>query len=110
MDLFVDSVGIFILSQICLIPYDININYFNNNFADEMSADTGYWQSTTAATKASSLSDKNYYYLPYWDHKQCMHVRSIWPDHRRRMYNSNLIANVIEKFVSIFFVLNARQI
>lgn len=75
-----------------------------------MSADTGYWQSTTAATKASSLSDKNYYYLPYWDHKQCMHVRSIWPDHRRRMYNSNLIANVIEKFVSIFFVLNARQI
>ncbi|KAI8430626.1 hypothetical protein MSG28_000832 [Choristoneura fumiferana] len=65
---------------------------------DEMSADTGYWQSTTAATKASSLSDKSYYYLPYWDHKQCMHVRSIWPDHRRRMYNSNLIANVIEKF------------
>ncbi|KAI8430629.1 hypothetical protein MSG28_000832 [Choristoneura fumiferana] len=70
----------------------------NDGEKDEMSADTGYWQSTTAATKASSLSDKSYYYLPYWDHKQCMHVRSIWPDHRRRMYNSNLIANVIEKF------------
>ncbi|XP_026730449.1 otoferlin-like isoform X2 [Trichoplusia ni] len=64
---------------------------------DEISADTGYWQSTTQATKASS-NDKNYYYLPFWDHKQCMHVRSIWPDHRRRMYNSNLIANIIEKF------------
>ncbi|KAL0902706.1 hypothetical protein ABMA27_000522 [Loxostege sticticalis] len=64
---------------------------------DDLAADTGYWQSTTTPTKATS-SDKNYFYLPYWDHKQCMHVRSIWPDHRRRMYNSNLIANIIEKF------------
>ncbi|CAB3259049.1 unnamed protein product [Arctia plantaginis] len=64
---------------------------------DEVSADTGYWQSTTQPFKAAS-TDKNYYYLPYWEHKQCMHVRSIWPDHRRRMYNSNLIANIIEKF------------
>ncbi|XP_075991116.1 otoferlin-like [Anticarsia gemmatalis] len=64
---------------------------------DELCADTGYWQSTTQSLKATS-TDKNYYYLPYWDHKQCMHVRSIWPDHRRRMYNSNLIANIIEKF------------
>ncbi|XP_047040376.1 otoferlin-like [Helicoverpa zea] len=64
---------------------------------DEISADTGYWQSTTHPTKASS-TDKTYYYLPYWDHKQCMHVRSIWPDHRRRMYNSNLIAKIIEKY------------
>ncbi|XP_030026974.2 otoferlin [Manduca sexta] len=64
---------------------------------DEVSADTGYWQSTTQPSKAAS-TDKNYYYLPYWDTKQCMHVRSIWPDHRRRMYNSNLIANIIEKY------------
>ncbi|XP_053624309.1 otoferlin-like isoform X2 [Plodia interpunctella] len=64
---------------------------------NELTADTGYWQSVTHPTKATS-SDKNYYYLPYWDHKQCMHVRSIWPDHRRRMYNSNLISNIIEKF------------
>uniref|UniRef100_A0A2H1W2N1 SFRICE_019747 n=1 Tax=Spodoptera frugiperda TaxID=7108 RepID=A0A2H1W2N1_SPOFR len=64
---------------------------------DELCADTGYWQSTTQPTKAAS-TDKTYYYLPYWDHKQCMHIRSIWPDHRRRMYNSNLIANIIEKY------------
>ncbi|KAH9636494.1 hypothetical protein HF086_002194 [Spodoptera exigua] len=64
---------------------------------DELCADTGYWQSTTQPTKAAS-TDKNYYYLPYWDHKQCMHIRSIWPDHRRRMYNSNMIANIIEKY------------
>lgn len=67
---------------------------------DDLSADTGYWQSMTQPTKAAS-TDKNYYYLPYWDHKQCMHVRSIWPDRRRRMYNSNLISKIIEKFVSI---------
>ncbi|XP_035446116.2 otoferlin isoform X5 [Spodoptera frugiperda] len=64
---------------------------------DELCADTGYWQSTTQPAKAAS-TDKTYYYLPYWDHKQCMHIRSIWPDHRRRMYNSNLIANIIEKY------------
>ncbi|CAK1588293.1 unnamed protein product [Parnassius mnemosyne] len=64
---------------------------------DELSADTGYWQSVTQPTKATSV-DKNYYFLPYWDHKQCMHVRSIWPDHRRRMYNSNMISNIVEKF------------
>ncbi|CAG4962252.1 unnamed protein product [Parnassius apollo] len=64
---------------------------------DELSADTGYWQSVTQPTKATS-ADKNYYYLPYWDHKQCMHVRSIWPDHRRRMYNSNMISNIVDKF------------
>ncbi|KAJ2954509.1 hypothetical protein O0L34_g2790 [Tuta absoluta] len=64
---------------------------------DDLSADTGYWQSVTQPTKASS-SDKTCYYLPYWDHKQCMHVRSIWPDHRRRMYNSNMIAKIIDTF------------
>ncbi|XP_068632419.1 otoferlin-like [Battus philenor] len=64
---------------------------------DNLNADTGYWQSVTQPTKAIS-ADKHYYYLPYWDHKQCMHVRSIWPDHRRRMYNSNMIAKIVEKF------------
>ncbi|XP_047543400.1 otoferlin-like [Vanessa atalanta] len=65
---------------------------------DELSSDTGYWQSTTVPVKAVACGDKHYYYLPYWDTKQCMQVRSIWPDHRRRMYNSNLIANIIDLF------------
>lgn len=64
-----------------------------------MSGDTGFWQSTTMPVKPTS-TDKDYYYLPYWDSKPCMHIRSIWPDHRRRMYNSNMIASIIEKFVS----------
>ncbi|KAJ0183679.1 hypothetical protein K1T71_000102 [Dendrolimus kikuchii] len=73
-------------------PQDLDSEELN-----DLSADTGYWQSTTWPTKAAS-TDKNYYYLPYWDHKQCMHIRSIWPDHRRRMYNSNVIATIIEMF------------
>ncbi|XP_052752524.1 otoferlin-like isoform X2 [Galleria mellonella] len=73
-------------------PQDLEAEELN-----DMSPDTGYWQSVTHPTKATS-SDKHYYYLPYWDNKQCMHVRSIWPDHRRRMYNSNLIDRIIEKF------------
>ncbi|KAG7313636.1 hypothetical protein JYU34_000794 [Plutella xylostella] len=64
---------------------------------ESMSGDTGFWQSTTMPVKPTS-TDKDYYYLPYWDSKPCMHIRSIWPDHRRRMYNSNMIASIIEKF------------
>jgi hypothetical protein len=45
--------------------------------------------------------DKIYYFLPYWDNKPCMHIRSVWPDYRRRMYNSNIISKIAEKLVSI---------
>ncbi|XP_045490218.1 otoferlin-like [Pieris rapae] len=62
---------------------------------DELKADTGYWQSTTHDMKAQS-NDRYYYYLPYWDTKQCMHVRSIWPDHRRRLYNSNMLSYILD--------------
>ncbi|XP_050361136.1 otoferlin-like [Nymphalis io] len=65
---------------------------------DETSSDTGYWQSMTHPVKATTCGDKHYYYLPYWDTKPCMQVRSIWPDHRRRLYNSNLIAYIIDLF------------
>ncbi|KOB67239.1 Otoferlin [Operophtera brumata] len=71
-------------------------DYFIDDI-DDLKVDTGFWQSTTLSCKAASV-DKLYYYLPIWDHKQCMQIRSIWPDHRRRMYNSNLIANIIEMF------------
>ncbi|CAH2103117.1 unnamed protein product [Euphydryas editha] len=74
-------------------PHDLE-----NTNLDELSSDTGYWQSTTQPFKAVAYNDKTYYYLPFWDTKQCMQVRSIWPDHRRRMYNSNLIASIIDKF------------
>ncbi|XP_011330967.2 otoferlin isoform X3 [Ooceraea biroi] len=56
----------------------------------------GSWQSTTPSNKPMT-HDKIYYFLPYWDDKPCLHVRSIWPDYRRRMYNSNIIGKIVDK-------------
>ncbi|XP_043482896.1 otoferlin-like isoform X2 [Leptopilina heterotoma] len=53
-------------------------------------------QSTTPSNKPMT-HDKIYYFLPYWDNKPCLHVRSIWPDYRRRMYNSNIINKIVDK-------------
>ena len=65
----------------------------------------GSWQSTTPASKPMT-HDKIYYFLPYWDDKPCLHVRSIWPDYRRRMYNSNIIGKIVDKLVSGFKIIN----
>ena len=59
----------------------------------------GSWQSTTSPAKPMT-HDRLYYFLPYWDDKPCLHVRSIWPDYRRRMYNSNIIGKIIDKLAS----------
>nr|XP_012219690.1 PREDICTED: otoferlin-like isoform X2 [Linepithema humile] len=56
----------------------------------------GSWQSTTPSSKPMT-HDKIYYFLPYWDDKPSLHVRSIWPDYRRRMYNSNIIGKIVDK-------------
>ncbi|KAJ8935193.1 hypothetical protein NQ314_012950, partial [Rhamnusium bicolor] len=65
-----------------------------------VSSDSASWQSTTTPTKPMT-HDKIYYFLPYWDNKPCMHIRSVWPDYRRRMYNSNIIAKIAEKLENI---------
>ncbi|XP_076646228.1 otoferlin isoform X2 [Halictus rubicundus] len=57
---------------------------------------SGSWQSTTPSSKPMT-HDKIYYFIPYWDDKPCLHVRSIWPDYRRRMYNSNIINKITDK-------------
>uniref|UniRef100_A0AAR5QCF9 C2 domain-containing protein n=2 Tax=Dendroctonus ponderosae TaxID=77166 RepID=A0AAR5QCF9_DENPD len=61
-----------------------------------VSSDTACWQSTTSPSKPMT-HDKIYYFLPYWDNKPCMHIRSVWPDYRRRLYNANIIGKVAEK-------------
>ena len=43
--------------------------------------------------------DRQYYFLPYWDNKPCLHVRSVWHDHRRRLHHSNLLARIAHKLV-----------
>ncbi|XP_055296702.1 otoferlin isoform X2 [Sitodiplosis mosellana] len=57
--------------------------------------DTTAFNSTTNSCKPIS-HDKLYYYLPYWDYKPCMNVRCHFPDLRRRMYNSNMIAKLVD--------------
>lgn len=65
---------------------------------ESVSVDSGSWLSTTSPTKPMT-HDKLHYFMPYWDNKPCMHVRSVWPDYRRRMYNSNIIGKIAEKLV-----------
>ncbi|KAG8190919.1 hypothetical protein JTE90_014400 [Oedothorax gibbosus] len=52
--------------------------------------------STTLPQKPTSR-DRQYYYIQYEDNKPCIWVRSIWQDHRRRMYNSNVLAKIGDK-------------
>ncbi|XP_058826537.1 otoferlin-like [Topomyia yanbarensis] len=64
---------------------------------DELEAvDTTSFSSTTSASKPIS-HDKNHFFLPYWDNKPCMDVRCSFPDLRRRMYNSNMIAKITDR-------------
>lgn len=70
-------------------------NHFDDD--DDLEAvDVTSYNSTTSACKPIS-HDKTHFYLPYWDYKPCMDVRCIFPDLRRRMYNSNMIAKLTEK-------------
>ncbi len=58
------------------------------------------WHSTTPPVKSLS-HDRLYYFLPYWDDKPTMYIRSTFPDHRKRMYNSNAIGRIADKVVII---------
>jgi hypothetical protein len=57
----------------------------------------------TPAVKALS-HDRQYYFLPYWDEKPTVYIRSTFPDHRKRMYNSNAIGRIADKVVRFLFL------
>ena len=65
------------------------------------------WHSSTPSVKPLS-HDRLYYFLPYWDEKPTMYIRSMFPDHRKRMYISNAIGKIADKVVSLP-VLRFRQ-
>lgn len=72
-----------------------------NNFSEEgelVVVDTSSFQSTTNSSKPIA-HDRTFYFLPYWDFKPCMNVRCQFPDLRRRMYNSNMLAKITEALV-----------
>ncbi|XP_059174098.1 otoferlin-like isoform X2 [Physella acuta] len=60
------------------------------------SHDAPQWVSTTVPVKPVSR-DKCYYHLPYYEDKPCVYLTEHFEDHRRRMYNSNIIEKICEK-------------
>lgn len=67
--------------------------------ATTTSTDTPRWQSTTPALRPISR-DRFYYNLPYYEDKPCVYLKEVLEDHRRRMYNTNMIDKIAEKLVS----------
>nr|CAD7397051.1 unnamed protein product [Timema cristinae] len=95
-----DNIVVKITEALLVPPLWIHIPSFNAyhvlHLVEVVTTTEATWQSTTPPVKPMT-NDRLYYYLPYWDNKPCMHVRSIWPDYRRRMYNSNIIAKIVDK-------------
>lgn len=58
------------------------------------------WHSTTPPLRPNSR-DKFYYNLPYYEDKPCVYVKQVFEDHRRRMYNTNIIDKIAEKLVRL---------
>ena len=45
-------------------------------------------------------NNRQYYHIPWDDSKPCLHIKFPWQDHRRRLYNANIIYKICERFVS----------
>lgn len=48
----------------------------------------------------ASSRPRNYFHLPYLEHKPCIYIKSWWPDQRRRLYNANIMDHIADKLVS----------
>uniref|UniRef100_A0A8C9VK76 Otoferlin n=1 Tax=Scleropages formosus TaxID=113540 RepID=A0A8C9VK76_SCLFO len=46
------------------------------------------------------ITDRNYFHLPYFSKKPCIYIKSWWQDHRRRLYNSNIMDKIADKLVT----------
>jgi hypothetical protein len=49
-------------------------------------------------------NNRQYYHIPWDDAKPCLHIKFPWQDHRRRLYNANIVYKICERFVSIVLV------
>ncbi|XP_052775587.1 otoferlin-like isoform X2 [Mya arenaria] len=68
----------------------------DDNTAEEVQQEAPKWQSVTPPMKPTT-KDKVYYHLPYYEEKPCIYLREMFEDHRRRMYNSNILEKIAEK-------------
>ncbi|KAL3867777.1 hypothetical protein ACJMK2_040627 [Sinanodonta woodiana] len=67
-----------------------------NNPEETIASDAPKWQSTVPPMKPISR-DNVYYHLPYYEDKPCVYVREMFEDHRRRLYNTNILVKITEK-------------
>ena len=49
-------------------------------------------------------NDRQYYHIPWEDSKPCAHIKFTWQDHRRRLYNSNVLLKICERLVGGLFL------
>ncbi|XP_077991695.1 otoferlin-like [Glandiceps talaboti] len=54
------------------------------------------YDSTTEPIKPVT-NDKYYYHMPYSEKKPCVYVQFPWEDHRRRLYNQNILYKIADK-------------
>ena len=60
------------------------------------------WQSTTPPVRPTT-KDRIYYHMPFDEEKPCVYVKEMFEDHRRRMYNTNILEKIGEKLVSYIY-------
>lgn len=51
-----------------------------------------------------------YYFLPLDDEKPCLWVKGSFEDHRKRMFNTNILEKIAEKLVCIKSILPVKII
>ncbi|XP_064626480.1 otoferlin-like [Lineus longissimus] len=56
-------------------------------------------QSTTGPAKPITR-DRYYYHMPYHEEKPCVYLKAYFEDHRRRMYNINILEKIGDKLES----------
>ena len=66
------------------------------------------WNSTTDSIKPVTR-DRFYYFLPYDEEKPVLWVKGMFEDHRKRMYGTNMIEKIINKFVSTKCIINVQS-
>lgn len=75
----------------------------DEDMEDQTPAEMPKWQSTTHPLKPVTR-DKVYYHLPFYEEKPCIYVREMFEDHRRRMYNTNILEKIADKLVRCYDV------
>nr|XP_047145918.1 otoferlin-like isoform X1 [Hydra vulgaris] len=86
------------------IRFEMNIGNYGNTFDGKMLSskedddgeddDDKFTKPLTDPMTAETL-DREYYNMPYYENKPCMHLRFPWEDHRKRLY----LQNILHRFI-----------